>query len=70
MTAGMPARRRDEESDWHDVASATCERCGCSYLAAEDDPSIVWDPGRAWDESCSHRDCRCHTAPVVGGHRA
>lgn len=69
MTGGMRARRRDEESDWHDVVSAACERCGCGCLVAEDDSSIVWDPGRAWDEACSDRGCDCHTDPVVGARR-
>lgn len=65
-----PPRRRDEESEWHELVSAQCPHCGCAYFVAEDDPAIVWDPGRAWDEGCTDRDCHCHTEPVVGARRA
>ena len=67
---GLPARRRDDESDWHDLVSAACPHCGCEYFVARDDPEIVWDPGPAWDASCPDRTCHCHASPVVGRRRA
>ena len=45
MASDIP-RRRDEDSDWHDVAPAVCETCGCTYHVAKDDPTLVWDPGQ------------------------
>jgi hypothetical protein len=66
----MPARRRDELSDWHTLVPADCPHCGCRYFFAEDDPGIVWDPDRAWDEGCTDRACHCHTEPVVGSRRS
>jgi len=69
MASDIP-RRRDEDSDWHDVAPAVCETCGCTYHVAKDDPTLVWDPGQAWDEECTDRECHCHTAPVLGARRA
>ncbi|MGH2725261.1 MAG: hypothetical protein ACRDI0_13580 [Actinomycetota bacterium] len=65
----LPERRRDEESDWHDLVPASCPRCGCRQHHAADDPAIVWEPGRAWDEGCSDRSCSCHTEPLVGRRR-
>ena len=65
----LPARRRDEESDWHDLDSANCPQCTCEYFVAKDDAEIVWDPGKAWDEGCTDRECHCHAEPVVGAHR-
>jgi len=65
----LPPRRRDEDSDWHDLVPIPCPTCGCTIYEAKDDPEIVWEPGRAWDESCSDRTCRCHTDPVVGARR-
>jgi hypothetical protein len=65
----LPTRRRDEFSDWHDLAPDRCPHCGCRYYRAADDPDIVWDPGRAWDEGCADRRCHCHTEPVVGSRR-
>jgi len=65
----VPARRRDEFSDWHDLLSASCPSCGCTYFFAKDDPAIVWEPERAWDEGCRDRECRCHTQALIGQRR-
>ena len=46
----LPPRRRDDESDWHDLVIEKCPHCGCEFSVAKDDPSIVWDPGRAWED--------------------
>ena len=71
MTVGdLPARRRDEFSDWHDLLDATCESCGCTYFAAKDDPEIVWEPGPAWSEGCRDLACHCHDAALEGQRRA
>lgn len=67
--ASPPPRRRDEESEWHDLTPAECPTCGCAWYVAADDPTIVWEPGRAWDDVCRDRACRCHTDPVIGGRR-
>jgi hypothetical protein len=66
----VPLRRRDDETEWHDLLPSSCERCGCTFFYAKDDASIVWEPGRAWDETCSDRECRCHTQPVIGARRS
>jgi hypothetical protein len=66
----LPVRRRDEDSDWHDLLPANCDTCGCSYYYAKDDTSIVWEPGRSWDEGCSDRSCSCHEDPVIGARRS
>ena len=68
MTTNAPdsVRRRDEEGDFHEVVQGACPMCGCAMLAAADDPAIVWEPGRAWDATCTDRDCRCHVNPVIG----
>jgi hypothetical protein len=65
----LPPRRRDDESDWHDLVADGCPHCGCEFFVAKDDPSIVWDPGRAWEDGCRDRECHCHTSPVIGKHR-
>jgi hypothetical protein len=64
-----PPRRRDEESDWHELIERSCPHCGCAFFVAEDDLEIVWDPGRAWDDDCSDRSCHCHEEPVIGARR-
>jgi hypothetical protein len=69
-TTGLPPRRRDEESDWHDLVPVQCANCGCTVYEAKDDRAIVWEPGSAWDESCTDRKCSCHTDPVIGMRRA
>jgi hypothetical protein len=66
----LPPRRRDDESDWHDLVQQSCPHCGCGYFVAKDDPAIVWDPGKAWDAGCTDRSCHCHTEPVIGTRRA
>jgi hypothetical protein len=65
----IPIRRRDEDSEWHNLLPASCPSCGCTFFFADDDAAMVWEPGRAWDEGCSDRNCRCHTEPVVGMRR-
>ncbi|MGH2750766.1 MAG: hypothetical protein ACRDK3_07825 [Actinomycetota bacterium] len=69
-TRELPIRRRDEDSDWHDLAPVPCPTCGCTHYEAKDDPEIIWEPGRAWDEGCKYRSCDCHTDPVIGARRA
>jgi hypothetical protein len=65
----LPARRRDEFSDWHDLVPATCPDCGCTYFFAQDDRAIVWEPGLAWDEGCRDRNCHCHIQALIGQRR-
>jgi hypothetical protein len=62
-------RRRDEEGDFHELVDGSCSKCGCMQFLARDDNSIVWEPGSAWDETCSDRSCSCHTEPVIGARR-
>jgi hypothetical protein len=66
----LPMRRRDEESDWHDLMHGSCQECSCTYYFARDDADIVWDPGSAWDEGCRDRECACHVSPVIGARRS
>jgi hypothetical protein len=66
----LSLRRRDEEGDWHDLEPTQCPLCGCTAYAAKDDPDVLWEPGRAWDEGCSDRSCRCHQDPVLGAVRS
>jgi hypothetical protein len=65
----LPERRRDEFSDWHDLVPLACPDCGCTTYIAKDDPAIVWEPERAWDEHCRDRDCHCHTNALIGQRR-
>lgn len=65
----LPPRRRDHLSDWHDLVAFDCPDCGCTCFRAQDDPEIIWEPERAWDESCRDRTCHCHTAAVIGMRR-
>jgi hypothetical protein len=67
--AELPPRRRDEDSDWHDLVADHCPACGCALYRAADDPAIVWEPGEAWDDGCRDRGCRCHLEAVIGGRR-
>ena len=69
-TGALPPRRRDEESDWHDLVGHECPHCGCEFFVAKDNAEIVWDPGRAWDDECRDRECHCHTEPVLGARRS
>ena len=66
----VPLRRRDDVSEWHDLAPAECEACGCTYFYAKDDADIVWEPGKAWGDDCRNRECSCHVSPVVGLRRS
>ena len=65
----LPVRRRDEFSDWHDLAPAQCPDCGCTFFFAKDDPEVVWEPERAWAEGCRDRECHCHTNALIGQRR-
>jgi hypothetical protein len=70
MVLSQPeARRRDEEMELHEVLPAKCESCGCVSFHAKDDPEMLWEPGLAWEETCTGRDCHCHTDPVIGRRR-
>ncbi len=69
MNDAMPVRRRDDESEWHDLLPGRCENCGCEYYFATDDPAMVWEPGVAWEETCRDRACRCHTEALIGVRR-
>ena len=62
-------RRRDEDFEWHDLTPVPCDDCDCTLFAASDDPSLIWEPGLAWEEACRDRDCHCHLAPVIGIRR-
>jgi len=66
----LPARRRDDEGDFHDLMPSTCPDCGCTFYQAKDDPSIIWEPGTAWEETCRDRECHCHNDPVIGARRS
>lgn len=65
----LPPRRRDWDDDWHDLVQGSCPDCGCTLSVAKDDPSIIWEPGPAWEERCSDRGCHCHVDPVIGARR-
>jgi hypothetical protein len=62
-------RRRDDEGDFHNMVAGTCIDCGCTLFSAQDDPSVIWEPGASWDETCRDRSCHCHTEPVIGARR-
>lgn len=67
MDADIDApRRRDEEGDFHKLSPDTCQDCGCTFYRAEEDASLIWEPGAAWDEGCRNRSCHCHNEPVIG----
>ena len=63
------ATRRDEDMELHQTSLANCDDCGCVYFRATDDPAIIWEPGRAWEEACRNHDCHCHQDPVIGRRR-
>ena len=63
-------RRRDDEGDFHELVSDRCSECGCTIYRAKDDPQLVWEPGSAWDEACTDRDCHCHTEALIGLRRS
>lgn len=69
MSSDLPVKRRDEEMELHEVLPADCPHCGCAYFRAEDDPEMVWDPGRAYEQDCRDHACHCHAAPVIGRRR-
>ena len=70
MTDPSDVRRRDEDGDFHQLQPATCQACGCTYYTARDEPSLVWEPGSAWEEACRDAACHCHSQPVIGARRA
>jgi hypothetical protein len=61
--------RQDAAGDWHQVMREVCYGCGCTYLVAEDDRDLVWEPGRKRGRGCTDELCECHEAPVVGERR-
>src|SRR6266508_6230966 len=65
-TPDLPARRRDEFSDWHDLVPESCDGCGCTYFFAKDDPAIVWEPESAWDEGCPTGSAIATPRPSLG----
>ncbi len=67
-TATLP-ERQDAEGTWHQVLKDVCYWCGCSYLFAEDDRDLVWEPGPKLQPACSDDLCECHTHPVIGDRR-
>ena len=58
--------RRDDEGDFHKLTRDACAECGCTFFRAKDDPTLIWEPGAAWDEGCGDRSCHCHEEPVIG----
>jgi len=46
-----------------------CYWCGCTYLFAEDDHDLVWEPGRTIPHGCADDHCECHTNAVIGERR-
>ena len=69
MSEAADIRRRDEDGDFHQLDQAACPDCGCTQFVAKDDPTLVWEPGSAWDEACRDRTCHCHEDPVIGNRR-
>ncbi len=61
--------RQDAQGVWHQVMRDVCHWCGCSYLVAEDDHDLVWEPGATVKPGCTDELCECHTAAVVGERR-
>jgi len=61
--------RQDAAGVWHQVMKDVCHWCGCSYLLAEDDHDLVWEPGTARQRTCIDDRCECHTAAVIGERR-
>jgi len=63
------AERQDSEGVWHQVRRDVCYGCGCTYLMADDDHDLVWEPGAHHEARCSDELCECHDAPAVGTRR-
>ena len=61
--------RQDADGAWHQVVHDVCYGCGCTYLVAEDDHDLVWEPGRKIGPHCTDDLCECHTSPTVGERR-
>lgn len=61
--------RQDRHGAWHQVMKDVCHWCGCSYLVAEDDHDLVWEPGDRPQSGCTDDLCECHTAAVIGDRR-
>ena len=61
--------RQDVDGAWHQVLRDVCYWCGCSYLFAEDDHDLVWEPGAHHDARCSDERCECHSRALVGARR-
>ena len=63
------AERQDAGGAWHQVLKDVCYGCGCTYVLADDDHDLVWEPGAKRESRCSDELCECHTAPSVGVRR-
>jgi hypothetical protein len=61
--------RQDAAGSWHQVVHDVCYWCGCTYLIAEDDHDLVWEPGRTIQRGCTDDECECHTNAVIGERR-
>ena len=61
---------QDGAGTWHQVIKDVCHWCGCSYLYAEDDHDLVWEPGHRTQPDCTDELCECHTDAVIGERRA
>ncbi|MGQ0668187.1 MAG: hypothetical protein ACT4PO_00685 [Actinomycetota bacterium] len=67
-TLSLP-ERQDAQGTWHQVLKERCYWCGCSYLYAEDDRDLVWEPGERRQPGCSDDLCECHAAALIGERR-
>ena len=61
--------RQDAGGHWHQVLKDVCYWCGCSYVLAEDDHDLVWEPGPRRERRCSDEECECHASPSIGVRR-
>lgn len=60
---------QDRSGTWHQVVKDVCHWCGCTYLYAEDDHDLVWEPGDQTQRGCTDELCECHTDAVIGERR-
>ena len=61
--------RQDVDGVWHQVLKDVCHWCGCTYLFADDDHDLVWEPGTKHEGRCSDELCECHADPAIGTRR-
>ena len=66
LTEKRLVRRMDTTGQWHRVATAPCEACGCAYDFSLDEPGIIWEPGEVHSPDCLDDLCDCHVFPVMG----